>query len=560
MLWRSGPRWWRLWWGRGLFLLPAVVGCGNTVRLGHGEAQPGGGGQAGSSNGGSTPGVAGTAAGSSETSPGEGGTGGEPVAQGGAPGTGDYRFYLVAPLPPPAERPPNVAAVGVGTQAEYVSDDGSFILGSSSYWMKQNDGQIADSGSEPFYWTRAAGSRPWGKSLGRACVSPDASVVLGTTLGNGTGEIETFRWTEQGGFQTIASDATVFSSLDSCSSDGKIAAGSSWTAEGNMIDAAIWRHDEQGGQVLQLSIPGVPETHAKTAQLSPDGSAVLIHSWSDPNDEFYTSRLYRSTPESGVTPLDVPPGYVSCRLALSWSGGGSLVDPLGIPFSNRDASMLLGYCYPAPGAQPRCLRWTLATGQWTPLPADAPCPSLHWMSDDGLELLGMSSVSGEERLVLWKDGQGALAEPNPFPGGEGYIVGAGGDGRVAYLNFNDSGPSLVPLKRAMRWEAGKGMTPLEILPGDTYGIVHARSPDGRVAAGLSVLDQYHLGRVVVWDDQGVRDVFAELEAAGIDVSELRSFVPHRVWAGERIVVQGTAQDNDNQSTEQTWFAELPRRD
>jgi hypothetical protein len=63
---------------------------------------------------------------------------------------------------------------------------------------------------------------------------------------------------------------------------------------------------------------------------------------------------------------------------------------------------------------------------------------------------------------------------------------------------------------------------------------------------------------VLWDCQGVRDLAAELTAAGVDLQGTWLYNPVRVWSGTSIMIVGYGLANGVSDT-RAWIAWLPNR-
>jgi hypothetical protein len=93
-----------------------------------------------------------------------------------------------------------------------------------------------------------------------------------------------------------------------------------------------------------------------------------------------------------------------------------------------------------------------------------------------------------------------------------------------------------------------------LLSGDEVSEAFTATSDGAVLGGASH-PAYVLGRAVLWDRHGIRDVTMELDDAGVDRHGSEPSFVHRVWSSPTtLVVQGT------DSLERSWVAWLPRRD
>jgi uncharacterized membrane protein len=516
-MWLLESRGWRLSRGGALFLFG--LGCDDTVVLGHGDAaKDGQGGQAGAGSGSSSAGAAGA-----------------PASQDNA----GYRFYLVPPLGPPlqASEPDDVLTTRV--DASSISKDGSLIVGTSSYQVYRGF-DVVQERRDDIFWTRETGTQRFEKRSLGACLTPDGSAVFGNAA-EPDGANEFFRWTREGEFQTLNAKALFNGSFDDCSADGKTATGAAASSPDMLQQAMIWQRGKNADEIITIVIPSLADAHQDRARLSRDGSTVVIQSRGSVER---SASIHRWTAASGVTSLGLPTGYVSCE--LKGSSRGMVV--------NADASAILADCLRAAGEYPTLFRWTLAAKAWAALPQDAPREPV-WMSEDGLTLIGHTLNEVGPKFVYWTEGTPPFVDLNPTGTSEAAAVSDDGG---AYVNFH----IYSPLERqfAVRWQEGV-LTPLPRLPGHAQSGVNASSADGRLAVGGS-WEAGGEGRAVLWDDQGVRDITAELEAAGVDLQGVDELMADRVWSGSPIVIQGhnSIQPDDPTTSYHVWFAELPARD
>jgi hypothetical protein len=97
---------------------------------------------------------------------------------------------------------------------------------------------------------------------------------------------------------------------------------------------------------------------------------------------------------------------------------------------------------------------------------------------------------------------------------------------------------------------------------DTISTIYDAAPDGSVQVGTVRTRRgnptYLPDAGVLWDCQGVRDLAAELTAAGVDLQGTWLYNPVRVWSGTSIMIVGYGLANGVSDT-RAWIAWLPNR-
>ena len=165
------------------------------------------------------------------------------------------------------------------------------------------------------------GILPGDSESGANGVSPDGTVVVGTSNPTSGGTYHAFRWTPATGIVDLGDlpGSNDISFASAASSAGFFVVGSSQSAAGPAGEAFRW--DAASGMVGLGSTPGRVTSHA--SDITPDGS-VIVGSTSD--------QAFHWTSSTGMVPLGVrPDGLMTSASAVSSDGsvvvGGTQFDP-----------------------------------------------------------------------------------------------------------------------------------------------------------------------------------------------------------------------------------------
>jgi hypothetical protein len=509
---------------------PPSAGSGGEVLSGGSSGEGGAGGQGPGSAAGWTSLEAGVGGhDSSAGAGGEGGAGSEPLP--------DHGLTFLPALPAPQVIPPGVDVhaddeLTFSLDPRAVSADGSLVIGVSTVIFRHRTGPISYKHQELAVWTAAAGTKavPLQQANPTAPVFPYEFCVAenGSSFVVSPDVSPTSRWTPQNGLTSYA-PPNGFSGLGwtSCSADGKRA---------SFLGTALGRWNALYWQEVDGAAPGavtLPEGQVTSSSLllSLDGPGGVLNVTREPSDPAPT--VYRWSAGQDSEAL-LPPDGATCQ-AFYISG---------------DGAVLAGRCW-GPTISSGAFRWSVATGLQL-LEADSEPIRL---SRDGSTLLGwqLSDQSPQyNKLYAWRGaGAGQLIDV----GVESWeVVSLSHDGAAAYVQSH--GGEL----EAFKWTAGSELGSLAKLPGFASSRVIGASQDGSLAVGLSAKpgDSVDSGVAVLWDEQGARDIVAELTAAQVHLKGAQGFVPQRVWPGSPIRMQGYCLQPDADH-KQTWFAELPAR-
>jgi probable HAF family extracellular repeat protein len=311
------------------------------------------------------------------------------------------------------------------SDASGVSDDGSVVVGSSSY---------SASGIQAFRWTRdggmvGLGDLPGGGALSWANgVSADGSVIVGAGV-SASGQ-EAFRWTSGGGMVGLGYPSgqplvDPFSVATGVSGDGSVVVGvgSPDTEHNYPAEAFRWASGGMGGLG---ELPGLFFFGRQAYGVSHDGSVIVGVVESTEGYE-----AFRWTSDSGTVTLDGHP--------LSGSSGAYGV--------NADGSVVVGFSNSATGAE--AFRWTSDGGMvgLGLLPGHV-YSEARGVSGDGSVVVGVSDSDdnfGNGEAFRWTNGDGmerlwdVLVGHGVDPAADGwttlgYASGISADGRTIVGN------------------------------------------------------------------------------------------------------------------------------
>jgi hypothetical protein len=573
---------------RGFILLVALAGAGGLGLAAcsgtdlHAGDTVGGGGHAGSAAGAAGSIMpAGTGGGSGGSTGSPGGTGGvTPIGGntgtggvtpiGGNTGTGGVgggsgaaapRFLNLTPVDssgaPKTDQPYGVLLSGA-------SDDGSVVAGT---WMS-----ATDSGTS-YYWTAETGvvrlDPPSGSSHTMGFwpnVSPDGTRLFGRDSAG------FYQWTKQAGYEVFDAAVPAFGGPGAdtelaFSRDGTVAWGVA--ADSSHLLPFRWRPSD--GVRSYLSIAGWPANgiYAEYLSSATCGSCGIVRGTSAFSDDGKVVAGYHQP--NLALPTAPSRGFI-------WSEPGTLYELTPMPGTtgcsvsalSRDGTVAFGSCsdptvvVPPP---PKAFRWTAATGMVAlgenvyyhdttrdgriAMGGDDAANVLHrWTADKGAVLLDPSGSALDPARYAVRMTMGSLSDD----GGSAY-------GRAPRIDFKP-GPEEEGREDAFVWSTARGFAVLDTLPGYDISTIWGASPDGSLQVGMLRTRQGNptglpeLG--VLWDCRGVRDIAAELTAAGVDIQGIWLYNPVRVWSGASIMIVGYGLFNGNTST-RAWIAWLPRR-
>ena len=435
------------------------------------------------------------------------------------------RFLFIGPMDPTGSLQPRrqyyVTLTGV-------SDDGSALVGTSTFY------DTATNGGVNFYWSQASGvvtlvppATPARTISLAPKVTPDGFTVFGFYDGGA------YRWTRQAGYQffavrwpsadrTFSRDGTVVwgRSFRWRLSDGLVGFDllPAWPRDGYYLDPQPF--DCGCGRYSPFSDDGNVVAGSLPASSAPGPQLVQGFIWSDP------STLDGLAPMSGTSAC-----WVS---ALS-----------------RDGTTAFGGCAQDPYSTRTAFRWTAATGM---VPIGPTGDDVYYTDTtrDGRIAMGRNGVNTFSR---WTADAGAVQlqpSSNTFdPARYSLAMTAGslGDdgtsiyGRAVRTDFQPGFEEERP-EDAFRWSVAEGFVRLGPQPGHDISTVTAAAPDGSVQVGISRSRRgpslaFLPQSLVLWDCKGVRDIVAELTAAGVDLqgnNGLSDVV--RIWSGASIMIVG----------------------
>jgi hypothetical protein len=518
-----------------------------------GSIAPSGAAGAGGATGDSRGGAGGVvSAGGSSGSAGVAGGGG-PSGTGGASTAAGPRFLHLVPVDasgaPQKDEPDTFFLTGA-------SDDGSVLVGT---WMTPVDARTN------FYWTAASGvvrlDPPSGTSHMSPywpSVSPDGSRIFGWD------DAGFYRWTKQAGYQVFNAAVPTLASGDlAFSRDGTVAWGVA--ADATQWIAFRWRATD--GVVSFSSIPGWPSDggYAEYLQSGTCGSGgcwILAGRSAFSDDGRIVAGYHMPSPTLSSPPVE---GFI-------WSEPGTIVELRPLPDTtacaiaalSRDGSVAFGSCPNleaiTPPPPPKSFRWTAASGvvplgdgiYYTDTTRDGRIAvgsdqmnGIHrWTADEGDRLLQPSASAIDPAQYALSMTMASLSDD----GGSIY-------GRAPRIDFQPGFDEERP-ESAFRWTVTEGFVLLGTLPGFDIATVNATAADGSVQVGVNRTrignPTYRPAIAVLWDCRGVRDIAAELTAAGIDLDGVSPNYPVRVWSGsDSIMIVG--------SDQHAWIAWLPSR-
>jgi len=554
--------------GKRLHVGDAVGGGGHagSAAGAAGSIMPSGTGGSGGS-GGST----GAPGGTGGTAPigGNMGTGGGATAgtggTGGGAGAAAARFLNLTPVDSTGA-PKTDQAYGVFLRG--ASDDGSVIAGT---WMS-----ATDSGTS-YYWTAQTGvvrlDPPPGSSHTMGLwpnVSPDGTRIFGRDSAG------FYQWTKQAGYQVF--DA-ILPSLEGSgagteltfSRDGTVAWGAA--ADSNNLLPFRWRPAQ--GIMRYPGIPGWPADGIYAEYLwegncGSSGCGILRGASAFSDDGKVVAGYHQPDPTLQSPPT---PGFI-------WSEPGTLYELTPMPGTtgcsvsalSRDGTVAFGSCSDPtaapPGPPAKAFRWTAASG----MVALGENAYYHDTTPDGRIAMGRDDVANV--LHRWTaatgdvvlDPAGSALDPARYS--TSMTMGSlSDDGSSVYgraLRI-DSQPGFEEERPedAFVWSTARGFVVLDTLPGYDVSTIYGASPDGSVQVGMirtragnpTVLPETG----VLWDCHGVRDIAAELTAAGVDLQRIWLYNPVRVWSGASIMIVGYGLADHGDTDTRAWIAWLPRR-
>ena len=473
------------------------------------------------------------------------GAGGRWGATGGSTGSSGaptqvpagYGFYVI-----PGSLQAGDNAADFDSRARLVSENGSLVVGTTSVAPAPSPGlprgaddQVYHGELRYFYWTSASGTQPW-EGHTPSCLSGDGSAIFSTAGVSEDGDTLSFtRWTSEGGFQDLgASGSYEAAGMGWCSYDGQRAGGSFWkrapVKSTSDIRAVLWadgRWDNQVNPVLPTS--EVPD--GAFGWVSPVGSVSIVTSYGSPN------HIYWADGDAALELLVQP--------------GSCIAQP-----ASRDGKVVVSFCEVEDGFE--VYRWTADTREFARMGELGWPDHANVKSADGSAL----AASSGNQLAYLKDGTTTVATAD----GDLSVLGVSDDGSQVYLQQGS---------QALRWSEATGfvaLEPLSELPCTLLsypGSEGPRFPEG-LAVGLSSAasdDASELvpsecawarSRAVLWDSRGVRDIQAELTAAGVDLQGVELHRADRVWSTSGVRIMGTG--NLASGALRTWIAELPARE
>lgn len=439
------------------------------------------------------------------------------------------RFFLIPPLAPMKDMP-SVSTV----RGQASAPDGSLLIGLSTTSYPELLGYPGYLESRMVMWTPAGGTQPlpfleigeqpeFVRKQVNICLAEDGSRALfgfdRSRADAATRDYVVWLFTPDGHIEEIPTASPHGIELRGCSADAKRAAFADacpagcanqrlyyWQLGGNVVDVAPAATSE-----LQVSADGASQL---LLTVSVNGNAVTAaHGWS---------------PDSGIGPA----------LDLSKGCGGQ---PL---LMSGDQSLLATTCFQ--GQKLEGVLWR--NGIRSSLEAGY-IPRA--VSRDGSTIFGSLPPKGDtlDTLALWRGNEPMrvfeLAEANLS------LFSLAADGTSAFyqgapdVRWSLDGPLVPPLGRTASEEA--------------HAWAVATTPGPWAAAGRagpsSASDPIQ-GVGVLWDANGVRDIIAELRQARIELRDIVSIDPERVWVDTAIHVQGMCEFGAGTAA---CIAELPLR-
>lgn len=472
-----------------------------------------------------------------DTGQGDGGSGGSASGASGSAGASTpadgYDLYAIPGTVMPGEDPKQFDIV-----ASQVSENGELIVGTTWHLpdsleppsvlgdVERSVGQDAD--ARYFYWTAGTGAQPWTGPHSSLTLSGDGSTIFTYVDASAAHETLGFRrWTLEDGFQDIGGASYVGTDLSASSYDGKRAAGSfgyTGAAGQHPLRAVFWEQGRWSDQVIDAS-----ETIAEAAfgWVSPEGSVSTVTSYGTPNHLYWAE---------GDDELEL----------ITQPASDCIANP-----ASRDGRVVISFCSKRGGND--VYRWTAETRTFVSM---GELPWTDWANATNPDGSALAAVNGS-RLAYLKGGTTVLTTADAAI----QVMGLNDDGSRVYLQQDN---------RATLWTESAGFAPLESLaslPCTKLSYPGNQVPGfpGNLAAGLSSTDLepgslgcgWSKSRAVVWDELGVRDIAAELRAAGVSLQGMELRRAERVWAGSSIRVMGAGELANG--ARRSWFAELPAR-
>jgi uncharacterized membrane protein len=204
-----------------------------------------------------------------------------------------------------------------------------------------------------------------------------------------TGSFDAFRWTPDGGFETLGflpSSGTPSSMASGISTDGRTVVGSGRSRVFSTLPGATFEYDTQeafiwtpeNGMVGLGFGPDPVAPMSLAVGISGDG-AIITGDVGVAGGDTYPTEAFRWTAETGIVPLGVLPG-------MRWSNASAI---------SSDGSTIIGTSTIAVGdtdALSRGFRWDAVQGmQALPALAGAEWLTPYGVSDDGSVIVGMAS-------------------------------------------------------------------------------------------------------------------------------------------------------------------------
>jgi uncharacterized membrane protein len=400
--------------------------------------------------------------------------------------TGNARgLVVIPPVPEHVRRMAEDASLNPATDAFYVSQDGSIVVGKSSQRTPGPAGPAAE--VVTFRWTAATGS----VDLTSGAAAPPGEIKLSAPFcvaPHGTSMVlrvnrDVYRWKESSGLVKLSFPSMVGDpALTDAACSVFVGTLQSSLGDGKTIERAV-RWTESTGTVELGQIAGYTSTHATS--VSRDGSVVFGSAFNETESE-----PFRWTQATGIVGLGRLPGSLECgRL----SQGRIVADP--------DAKTLAGQCRTSSEPFSAGFVWTEDAGvRPTGAISNRVASSPTKVSADGSTVTGESIGVADHFAFRWT--RTGIVQLGPLPGDTHSVpVGArimSFDGGVVTC-LSDRGPT--PL--AFRWSAATGATALKPLPGDVATDAVDVSPDGTTVVGASYMDPSStVGTGVLWDQTG----------------------------------------------------------
>ena len=217
------------------------------------------------------------------------------------------------------------------SSATDVSADGSVIVG-----LGTSEDSTPGEHYEAFKWTQETGmvglgDLPGGDFDSRAKgVSADGTVVVGQGVYNdgvGSSSLEAVHWTGDEGIVSIGGlDDPVFSTATAASGDGSVIVGQTHTEVPGEIQAFRWT--QEGGMISLGDLAPEHSRHSLALDVATNGLVVVGESRTSTND----LEAFRWTEETGMVGLGDLPGGLHVSTAHAVSANGEII----VGFSHGD--------------------------------------------------------------------------------------------------------------------------------------------------------------------------------------------------------------------------------